>query len=309
MNLAHADSSIALRAPVTIVTRATLARHRTRSICSPKAADLDADLPLPGTAMTTTPASVSAAASSGDAPASQARPSPRAEAASSRAAVVLVHGAFADGSSWHKVIPLLQAAGLDVVAVQNPLTSLADDVAFARRAIDAQRGPVVLVGHSWGGSVISEAGEHDRVKALVYVAAFAPEAGEASSDLGKRFPATPGKEGRITSPDGFQTLSPEAVRDNFAQDLPEDEANLIAITQGAVRADNFGEPLTRAAWRSKPSWYVVAAQDRMIHPDAQRAFARRAGATTTELPSSHVPMLSKPREVADVIIAASRNLV
>ena len=220
--------------------------------------------------------------------------------------VVLVHGAFADGSSWRKVIPLLQDAGLGVVSVQNPLTSLDEDVSFARRVLDAQRGPVVLVGHSWGGSVITQVGDHERVKALVYVAAFAPAIGESSIDVAKSFPPTPGKEGRITTPDGFQTLSPQSVRNNFAQDVSAEEANLIAITQGAVRAKNFEEKLSVAAWSDTPSWYIVAADDRMIHPDAQRALAARIGAETTTLQSSHVPMLSKPREVADVIIAAAR---
>jgi len=222
--------------------------------------------------------------------------------------VVLVHGAFADGSSWRKVIPLLQAAGLNVVAVQNPLTSLAEDVHFTRRVLDAQRGPVVLVGHSWGGSVITQVGDHDQVKALVYVAAFAPAIGESSVDLVKTFPPTPGKEGRIATPDGYQTLSPQSVRDNFAQDVTAEEANLIAITQGAVRAANFEEKLSVAAWSNKPSWYIVAADDRMIHPDAQRALATRIRAATTTLASSHVPMVSKPREVADVIIAAADSL-
>lgn len=220
--------------------------------------------------------------------------------------VVLVHGAFADGSSWRKVIPLLQAAGLKVAAVQNPLTSLAEDVEFTRRIIDLQPGPVVLVGHSWGGSVITQAGDHPKVKALVYVAAFAPQAGEAGVDLVKTFPPMPGKEGRITTPDGFQMLTPESVRDNFAQDLDPDESNLIAVTQGAVRASAFEEKVSVAAWSTKPSWYIVSAEDRMINPDAQRASAQRIGATTTTLAASHVPMLSQPERVAEVILAAAR---
>jgi pimeloyl-ACP methyl ester carboxylesterase len=224
------------------------------------------------------------------------------------ATVVLVHGAFADGSSWRKVIPLLQAAGLRVAAVQNPLTSLAEDVAFTRRLIDAQPGAVVLVGHSWGGSVITQAGDHPKVEALVYVAAFAPAQGESSIDLPKTFPAMPGKDGRIKTEDGFQLLTPESVRDNFAQDLSAEEANLIAVTQGAVRAAAFEEPLTTAAWTSKPSWYVVSDLDRMINPEAQRALAQRIGATTTTLATSHVPMLSQPEQVAEVILAAARSL-
>lgn len=222
--------------------------------------------------------------------------------------VVLVHGAFADGSSWSKVIPLLQAKGLKVVAVQNPLTSLAEDVAFANRVIDAQTGPVVLVGHSWGGAVITQAGGNDKVKALVYVAAFAPSPGETSLDGVKGFPASPGLASPIATPDGFLTLSPETVAKDFAQDVTAEEANLIATTQGAVRGKNFEEKLTVAAWQSKPSWYIVANNDRMIQPDAQRALAKKIGAATTALPTSHVPMVSKPKEVVDVIAAAADSI-
>ena len=221
---------------------------------------------------------------------------------------MLVHGAFADGSSWSKVIPLLQAQGLDVVAVQNPLTSLSDDVAFARRVIDAQPGPVVLVGHSWGGTVITQAGDHDKVKALVYVAAFAPKAGETSLDAVKAFPPSPGLASPIVTADGFLTLSAETVAKDFAQDVSPAEANLIASTQGAVRGANFEETLTTAAWTSKPSWYIVAAADRMIQPDAQRALARRIEAKTTTLETGHVPMVSQPQRVADVIVAAAQSI-
>ena len=219
--------------------------------------------------------------------------------------VVLVHGAFADGSSWNSVIPLLQAKGLKVVAVQNPLTSLADDVAFANRAIDAQQGPVVLVGHSWGGSVITQAGVNDKVKSLVYVAAFAPSVGQTSLDGVKNFKPAPGLAHPITDAQGFLTLSPETVANDFAQDLSPQQTNLIATTQGAVRGANFTETLTAAAWQSKPSHYIVAEQDRMIQPDAQRAFAKKIKAHVTTLATSHVPMLSKPREVAEVIAAVA----
>lgn len=222
--------------------------------------------------------------------------------------VVLVHGAFADGSSWSKVIPLLQAKGLKVVAVQDPLTSLAEDVAFANRVIDAQTGPVVLVGHSWGGSVITQAGGNNKVKALVYVAAFAPSPGESSLDGVKGFPASPGLASPIATSDGFLTLSPETVAKDFAQDVTAEEANLIATTQGAVRGKNFEEKLTVAAWQSKPSWYIVANNDRMIQPDAQRALAKKIGATTTALSTSHVPMVSKPKDVVDVIAAAAGSI-
>ena len=230
---------------------------------------------------------------------------PAAQAQAPTPTVVLVHGAFADGSSWNAVIPLLQAKGLKVVAVQNPLTSLADDVAFANRAIDAQQGPVVLVGHSWGGSVITQAGVNEKVKSLVYVAAFAPSAGQSSLDGVKDFAAPPGLAHPIADAQGFLTLSPETVANDFAQDLSPQQTNLIAATQGAVRGANFTETLTAAAWQSKPSRYIVAEQDRMIQPDAQRAFAKKIKAHVTTLATSHVPMLSKPREVAEVIAAAA----
>jgi pimeloyl-ACP methyl ester carboxylesterase len=223
-------------------------------------------------------------------------------------AVVLVHGAFADGSSWHRVIPLLRAAGLSVAAVQLPLSSLDDDVRCVARAIDAQAGPVVLAGHSWGGVVITQAGAHDRVRALVYIAAHAPETGESPAEIGKRFPATAGREGRLLSPDGFQSLSAHSVRTNFAPDIADSEADLIAATQGPIRAKNFEEKVSVAAWQDRPSWYLVASDDRMIHPDAQRMMAARMGATTIEIPSSHVPMLSRAGDVAELIIAAARNV-
>jgi len=229
-------------------------------------------------------------------------------AASPATTVVLVHGAFADGSSWDKVIPLLQARGLHVVAVQNPLTSLAEDVAFTQRVIDAQAGPVVLVGHSWGGTVITQAGDDARVKALVYVAGLAPAIGEGSLDALKAYPASSGLAHPVATPDGFLTLSADAVRKDFAQDVTPAEANLIAATQGAVRGANFGEKVTVAAWTTKPSWYIVAGKDRMIQPAAERALAARMKATTTELASSHVPMVSQPARVAAVIAAAAASV-
>ena len=222
--------------------------------------------------------------------------------------VVLVHGAFADGSSWNKVIPLLQAKGLSVVAVQNPLSSLADDVTATKRVLDAQSGPVVLVGHSWGGTVITEAGNHDRVKALVYVAAFAPSAGESTADAGKPYPAPPGLAHPVASADGYLTLSADTVAQHFAQDVGKDEANLIAVTQGPINSKAFDDRITTAAWSTRPSWYIVAADDHMIQPDAERAFAKKIKATTTELKSSHVPMVSQPQAVADVIVAAAASI-
>lgn len=221
--------------------------------------------------------------------------------------VVLVHGAFADGSSWDKVIPLLQAKGLKVVAVQNPLTSLADDVAAAKRAIDAQSGSVILVGHSWGGTVITEAGGDDKVAALVFVAAFAPDAGESTADLGKSSPPPPGSESIRPDSAGFLSLTTEGVAKNFAQDLPAAQTRLMAVTQGPIFAKAFEDKVTNAAWKNKPSWYIVAEKDRMIQPDLERAMAKKINAKVTSLPTSHVPMQSRPKEVAAVIIAAAET--
>jgi pimeloyl-ACP methyl ester carboxylesterase len=222
--------------------------------------------------------------------------------------VVLVHGAFADGSSWSKVIPLLQARGLKVVAVQNPLTSLADDVAFTQRAIDAQLGPVVLVGHSWGGTVITQAGNNDRVKALVYVAGFAPAKGESTVDQVRPYPASPGLAKPQVDASGYLTLSPETVAKDFAQDVSKEEANLIAATQGAIRGANFEEKISAAAWESKPSWSVFGESDRMIDPQLLKDSAQKTKAKTTVLATSHVPMLSQPEAVAQVIIEAADSI-
>lgn len=222
--------------------------------------------------------------------------------------IVLVHGAFADGSSWSKVIPLLQAKGLDVVAVQNPLSSLADDVAFTRRAIESRKGPVVLVGHSWGGTVITQAGEHERVKALVYVAAFAPSKGQSTLDLVKAYPTPPGLVDPQADAAGFLTLSAETVARDFAPDVPKAEADLIAVTQGAVRAANFEEKVSAAAWENKPSWSVVTEQDRMIDPRLLKDLSVRISARTTAIPAGHVPMLSQPEAVAQVIIDAANSV-
>ena len=225
-----------------------------------------------------------------------------------RTTVVLVHGAFADGSSWSKVIPLLSAHGLDVVAVQNPLSSLADDVAAANRAMEQAQGPVVLVGHSWGGAVISQAGSNDKVKALVYVAAFALDSGEAVNDLLKNGPPAPWAAALRRDSAGFLTLPPEIVAKDFAQDLDPAAIQLIAATQGPWAERCLGDALTAGAWRDKPSWYVLAENDHMIAAAAQGAMAARIGAKVTRVASSHVPMLSHPAAVAAVILAAADSL-
>ena len=219
--------------------------------------------------------------------------------------IVLVHGAFADGSSWSKVIPILQAKGYNVTAVQNPLTSLADDVAATQRALALQDGPVILVGHSWAGVVITEAGIDPKVAGLVYVAAFAPDQGENVGDLGKSYPAPPALAAPIVDKQGFLSLSSDAVVKHFASDLPVSEARVLAATQGPIAGSAFAAQVSGAAWKTKPSWYVVSKLDQAIPPEEERFFAKRMKATTTELPASHVAMLSQPKAVAAVIMDAA----
>lgn len=233
-----------------------------------------------------------------------AAPAATRTAAADRPSVVIVHGAFADGSDWSKVIALLQAKGVQVTAVQNPLTSLDDDVAAARRAIDNQPGKVVLVGHSWGGTVITEAGDNDKVASLVYVAAFAPDAGQASGELGKDYPPSPGLKSLVVDKAGFASLSPAAMREDFAQDVPAAQAAVMAATQGPIALSAFNDKTTVAAWKTRPSWYIVSKNDRMIQPDLERSFAKKIGARTTELAASHVPQQSRPADVAKVILQA-----
>jgi pimeloyl-ACP methyl ester carboxylesterase len=218
---------------------------------------------------------------------------------------ILIHGAFADGSAWSRVIPYLQAGGLGVIAVQNPLTSLDDDVAATNRAIAVADGPVVLVGHSWGGAVITEAGLDDRVVALVYVAALAPAAGQSCADLMKDYPPSPGLQKAKADAFGFVSLPPEDVAQDFAQDLPESETAVMAATQGPVQGQCFETKLTKTAWASKPSWFIVSANDRTLDVGMLRASAKRLNAKTVELATGHVPQASKPAEVAAVIIEAA----
>lgn len=224
--------------------------------------------------------------------------------AADKPSVVIVHGAFADGSDWAKVIPLLQAKGVNVVAVQNPLTSLDDDVAAAKRAIDAQPGKVVLVGHSWGGSVITEAGANDKVSSLVYIAAFAPDAGQTSAELGKDYPAAPGFAHIKADASGFLSLTKEGMAKHFAQDLPAAATSVMTATQGPIQGKSFEQKLTVAAWKTKPSWFLVANSDHMIQPALQRDMAKKIGATVSSVNSSHVPQQSQPAKVAQVILDA-----
>ena len=219
-------------------------------------------------------------------------------------AVVLVHGAWADASSWQRVIPILLAKGLKVVAVQNPTTSLAADVAVARQAIDLVDGPVVLVGHSWGGTVITEAGNAPNVKALVYVAAFAPDVGQSTGDQVQAHDAPPGLSTAVPFGEGFLKMSAEGWINNVAQDLPDDEARVLATVQPPLALTTFGDKIFNAAWKTCPSWYVVSLKDRAVNVALQRELAARIKAKTTELDSSHVSLLSQPAAVANVILDA-----
>lgn len=221
--------------------------------------------------------------------------------ASSNKTVVLVHGAFADGSSWNQVIDRLQHQHTEVIAVQLPLNSLKEDVAATQRAIARAHGDVVLVGHSWGGTVISEAGNAARVKSLVYVAAFAPDSGQSTADLAGSYPAPPGSAGIAKTAEGFLWLPEKSVRQDFAPDIKAAEQNRLIATQGPIRAEAFTEKVTHAAWHDKPSWYVVSKNDRMINPDLERSMAKAIDAKTTEVAASHVSMVSQPEEIARVI--------
>jgi pimeloyl-ACP methyl ester carboxylesterase len=236
---------------------------------------------------------------------SLALPSLRSAAAEPIRNVVIVHGAFADGSSWDKVIPLLQAKGMRVIAVQNPLTGLADDVAATKRAIDSVQGPIVLVGHSWGGAVISQVGNDPKVAALVFVAAGAPDRGQTFAEMQKPFPAPAVATEIREGPTGFLSLTAAGVNNDLAPDLPIGERHVLAATQGDWAAKSLNEKLTTAAWRTKPSWFVVAGNDRMINPDLERALAKKMRAHTTILNSSHVAMLAHPAAVAAVILDAA----
>ena len=221
--------------------------------------------------------------------------------------VVLVHGAFADGSAWAGVTPFLEEAGLEVISVQNPLESLAGDVAFAQRAINRAEGPVVLVGHSWGGQVITEAGTDDKVMSLVYVAAYAPDAGQSLGEAAQldKFPA-PGIEALKQDADGYFYLPDEAMATLFAHDVSTADAEVMAATQGLLNSAALGEPVTHAAWQDKPSFYVIAGEDYMTPTALQRQFAEKIGATAREIDASHAVAVSQPNFVADMIIEAAK---
>jgi pimeloyl-ACP methyl ester carboxylesterase len=220
-------------------------------------------------------------------------------------AVVLVHGAYADGSSWSEVIERLQRAGLTATAVQNPLTSLADDVAHTRRIVALQDGPVVLAGHSFAGTVITEAGADPNVVGLVYVAARAPDAGEDYAALTQRFPAPPANAGLVYA-GGFGGLTEDAFLNDFANGVDPVRARVLYAVQGRVSEGLFHEKITVAAWRSKPSWYAVSRQDRTTSPELERFLAQRMGATTVEIDSGHLSLITHPDQVTQLILDAVR---
>src|SRR5262252_5370994 len=212
--------------------------------------------------------------------------------------VVLVHGAFADGSGWSRVIPILERDGYFVTAVQIPLTSLSDDIATAKRVVDSQKGPVLLVGHSYGGAVITGAAAGSPlVKALVYLAAFAPEAGEPLGAPGAQFAPPPLNSALVPDSAGFLYIDRAKFHDAFCKDLPDSEARVMAATQKPLSSSVFEASVAAAAWKSIPSWFVVSQQDRAINPELERFYAKRMGAKTSEIASSHVAFLSHPQEV------------
>jgi pimeloyl-ACP methyl ester carboxylesterase len=219
-------------------------------------------------------------------------------------AVVIAHGAWADATSWREVIALLQAKGLRVAAVQNPLTGLADDVDAVARALNHQPHPVVLVGHDYGGTVITQAGRHQKVVALVYIAACAPDIGESTADAQRGHPS-PAATNRFTvDAGGFLYLAPDAVLEFLAHDLPATEAAVLAAAQQPIRVSALLDRVTEAAWHTKPSWYGVADEDRVFAPVLQREMARRINARVVTLRAGHLPFLSRPKETAAVIQAA-----
>ena len=217
--------------------------------------------------------------------------------------IVFCHGLWADGSCFSKLIVPLQAEGYECIAAQYGLNSTAEDIEVTKATINRVSGPVILVGHSYGGSVITGAGADDRVAGLVYIAALAPDADETSQTQQSNFPKTD-VFSYIEVADGRIWLRPEGI-DCFAGDLSEQEKKLVLATQGVPKPDLFEAKVGGTAWKSKPSWYIVGTKDRTVHPDLERAMAKRMGATTYEFESSHVPMLSQPERVIDVIRTAA----
>ena len=220
--------------------------------------------------------------------------------------VVLVHGAFADGSGWEDVANILKKDGYKVAVVQHPETSYAEDVKFTKAVIDRQSGPVVLVGHSYGGAVITEAGNHPKVGALVYIAAFALDTGESCAAIEQALP--PATTGIKSTDDGYFYIDPAVFHADFAADLPDAKAAFMAESQVLISADSFTHKVTSPAWRTKPTWYMVATADRSINPDQERMMAKRANAKTIEVNSSHVAYMSHPKETAKLIEEAANSV-
>ncbi|MGH7460696.1 MAG: alpha/beta hydrolase [Longimicrobiales bacterium] len=219
--------------------------------------------------------------------------------------ILLIHGAFVDGSGWEGVYKRLRKDGYAVTIVQNPTTSLADDVALTRRAIDASSGPVILVGHSYGGVVITQAGNDPRVVGLVYIAAFAPDNGESVATLIANPPSGAPVPPILPPQDGFLALDKAKFAAAFAADVEPGVAEFMAASQVPWGVEALNGAVTEAAWKSKPSWYLVATDDKMIPPPAQRQMAKRAGATVTESPGSHAVYVSRPEPVSKLITTAA----
>jgi pimeloyl-ACP methyl ester carboxylesterase len=220
--------------------------------------------------------------------------------------IVLIHGAWADGSCWQEVIPILQKSGYKVVAAHLPLANFAEDVSFAKRVIEGQKGLVVVVGHSYGGAVITEAAaKNAKVKALVFIAAFSPDVGESLKSLQAGFAQMPIGDAIVPAAAGFLYLDPAKFHSVMAHDLPESQAAVLAAVQIPLFGGSFATPIKDVAWKSIPSWFLISTADRAIDPNQQRFGAKRMGAYATEVNASHLPMLSKPKEVAEIIEAAA----
>ena len=221
--------------------------------------------------------------------------------------IVLVHGAFADGTSWSKLIPILEARGYHVTAAQNPLTSLKDDVDATKRILALQDGPTILVGHSWGGVVITQAGTDPKVAGLVYVAAYAPDAGKSANETSTPFGITQGQRAITVDGEHFARLSPEGVLNSFADGLPMQDRRLILAVQGQSYGPMFDEKITDAAWQTKPSWHVIATLDHMLPPAMEQEAVARTKGEAFPVPTCHVAMLQAPEKVADAIDDAAQH--
>lgn len=221
--------------------------------------------------------------------------------------IVLVHGAFADGSGWEAVYKLLTKRGYTVSVVGNPNTSLADDAAATKRVLDRQKGPAILVGHSYGGAIITEAGNHPNVAGLVYIAAFAPDANETLLQLLQSGPPAPNSGFLPPDAAGFIWYDRSKYHSGFCADLPKEKADFMADSQIPVSASVFGASISNPAWKNKPTWYIVATEDQTIPPDGERFMAKRMGAKITEIKASHVVFMSQPKAVTDVIEIAAKG--